>query len=169
MNFRLMYVNGELYYGPSILTPVPAVVVPATTAPNIVSPIPVKVKSLLDPNDDPEMQHNIIKYFYERLKEIYLEATLSKLLKYIMIEDNKSQLVSSQDEYDKNDINANKKEKVKFILDNYFSKYDMEALLHKVVAKKRYNWYDLKTKHSHYIKKAIYKKIKERIERHLKF
>lgn len=179
MNFRLMYVNGEPYYGPSILTPVPtvsAIAIPSSDAraalPNVVmpvNPLPINVKSFLDPNDDPKMQRNIIKYFYERLKEIYLEATLSKLLKYIIIKNNIPQLVESEEEYNKNDVNNNRKERINFILEKYFTKYDMELLLHKLVAKKGYKWYDLKTKHSHSVKKAVYKKIKERILRHLKF
>lgn len=145
--------------GPSIIAPnILTYQNPLTTPPNM-------IRKLSNPNMDPLLQKHVIKYYYQRLKEIYLPGTFSKLLKYVTIKDNNLTLVSSYEEYKNNNSNERIHDRVKFILHNYFSKYDLELVLVKAVEKYSLNWYELKNRHSSLIKKKIYKKIKERLER----
>jgi hypothetical protein len=161
--------NGQLTLG--IPTPIigPVVAPIAGVFPVSNPPALGRVKLLTDPNDDPDYQKRTIKYFYQRLEEVYLGSSLSRLLRYVVVRNGQAALVSSAQEYDNNDITNNQDLRIKFILDKYFSKYDMEMLLHKVVFENGLNWYDLRNKHSQVVKKYIYKRIKHRLQKHLRF
>ncbi len=168
MDTRLFYVNGKLQFGPNTVQVLPAFspVVPILASPTI-SPSSsfTRIKSITNPNDDPDMQKSIIKYFYQKLRDVYFYSSMAKLLGFVKIQDNKPRLVSSYEEYKNNNSPSNPEPKIKYIMDEFFSKYDLEVLLHKVVDNNGYNWYDLKEKHSHKVKKEIYKKIRHILEK----
>lgn len=162
---RLSYdPNGNLTIGgPALVSNIQAPIIP------MASPFPSLIRPISNPNADPKLRHDVVKYYYDRLKTVYLPASLSKLLKYIAVRNGAAALVTSEQEYDNNSTTHNVDLRVKYIMDTYFSKYDLEVVMDKVVNEFGLNWYELKSKHSSEIKKAIYRKIRRRIERDLSF
>jgi len=145
---------------------------------SVVTPPITNIRHLTNPDLDPELQRKVIKHFYKELKEKYFFQKFQNFFKYIVIENNNPRLVKSEEELQKNSNNNDSKLKIKFITDNIFTKYDLEVLISKLIAKysmlfseDEYNlhWYNIKSKHSSLVKKAIYKKIKYRIEKKLSF
>jgi hypothetical protein len=146
---------------------------------SVITPPITNIRHLTNPDSDPELQRKVIKHFYNELKEKYFYEKFQNFFKYIVVENNKPRLVKSEEELQKNaDNNNNSKLKIKFITDNIFTKYDLEVLISKLIAKysmlnseDEYNlhWYNIKYKHSSLIKKAMYKKIKYRLEKKLNF
>jgi hypothetical protein len=146
---------------------------------SVITPPITNIRHFTNPDSDPELQRKVIKHFYNELKEKYFYEKFQNFFKYIVVENNKPRLVKSEEELQKNANNNNdSKLKIKFITDNIFSKYDLEVLISKLIAKysmlnseDEYNlhWYNIKYKHSSLIKKAMYKKIKYRLEKKLNF
>jgi len=161
------------------------------------------IRHLTNPDDDPELRRKVVKHFYKQLKEIYFIDKLKKLFQYIIIENNSNtgnnnntgnngnnsntgnnnntsvRLVKTYEEYKKNENNNNDSNiKIKFITENIFSKYDLEVLISKLIAKygmlnsddeNNMHWYTAKYKYASLVKKAMYKKIKYRFEKKVKF
>ena len=172
---------------------------PFTHGSPIMSPVPIPVtyprvnniRHLTNPDDDPELRRKVVKHFYKQLKEIYFIDKLKKLFQYIIIENNGNngnngntgntgvRLVKTYEEYKKNENNNNDSNiKIKFITENIFSKYDLEVLISKLIAKygmlnsddeNNMHWYTAKYKYASLVKKAMYKKIKYRFEKKVKF
>jgi len=148
----------------------------------VLSPRFSNVRHITDPDADPELRRKVVKHFYKQLKEIYFIDKFKKLFQYIIIEkdDNNARLVKTYEEYKKNEINNDNdsKIKIKFITENIFSKYDLEVLISKLIAKygmlnsddeNNMHWYNSKNKYAGLIKKAMYKKIKYRFEKKMDF
>lgn len=136
---------------------------------NPVGPVnPLSVRSLTNPNDDPELHHRVIKYYYNRLKTYYLPDRFSSLLDYVVVEGGKCRLVNSKEELNNNKPN-NVKDKVEYILEYIFGKYDVENILNHVVYKHGLNWYELQTKHASYVKSGLYYGILKKINKQLDF
>jgi len=179
--------------------------IPFTHGSPIMSPVPIpityprvnNIRHLTNPDDDPELRRKVVKHFYKQLKEIYFIDKLKKLFQYIIIENNGNtgnnsntgnngntsntsvRLVKTYEEYKKNENNNNDSNiKIKFITENIFSKYDLEVLISKLIAKygmlnsddeNNMHWYTAKYKYASLVKKAMYKKIKYRFEKKVKF
>lgn len=163
---------------------------PGTTTPNspvnttltynVVTPPITNIRHLTHPDQDPQLRKNVVKHFYNRLKEVYfLSSKFKSLLKYIVVENNIARLVKTYEELQKNiSNNSDYSTRVKFIIDNIFSKYDLEVLISKLIAKygmlyseDAYNmhWYNVKNKYSKKVTKAMYKKIKYRLQKKVHF
>jgi hypothetical protein len=162
---------------PPPVTPPP----PATTATSytVVTPPITNVRHITSPDADPELRRKVVKHFYNQLKDVYFLDKFKKLFKYIVVENGSARLVKSYEELQKNANNYNdSKLKISFITDNIFSKYDLEVLISKLIAKysmlysdDEYNmhWYTAKYKHARIVKKAMYKKIKYRLQKKVNF
>jgi hypothetical protein len=145
----------------------------------VLSPRFGNVRHITDPDSDPELRRKVVKHFYKELKEKYFIDKFNKFFQYIIIENDKSRLVKTYEEYKKNENNYNdSKIKIKFITENIFTKYDLEVLISKLIAKygmlnsddqNNMHWYNSKNKYAGLIKKAMYKKIKYRFEKKVDF
>jgi len=162
--------------------PVTAVPVPVASPINysLITPNITNIRHLTHPDQDPELRRKVVKHFYNELKEVYFLSKFQKLLKYVIVEENnKVRLVNSFNELQQNKNNNNNFSlRIKFITENIFSKYDLEVLISKLIAKysmlyseDEYNihWYNAKNKHAGIIKKAMYKKIKYRLQKKVNF
>jgi hypothetical protein len=146
---------------------------------SVITPPITNIRQISFPDNDPELRRKVVKYFYDRLKDIYFHGKFQKLLKYIVIENNIPRLVKSYEELQKNIDNKNDISiRIKFITENIFSKYDLEVLISKLIQKygmlfsdDEYNmhWYNAKNKYSSKVKKAMYKKIKYRLQKKVHF
>jgi hypothetical protein len=150
----------------------------------VLSPRYGNVRHITDPDADPELRRKVIKHFYKELKEKYFIDKFNKFFQYIIIENddnnnNSARLVKTYEEYKKNENNyTNSNKKIKFITENIFTKYDLEVLISKLIAKygmlnsddeNNMHWYNSKNKYAGLIKKAMYKKIKYRLEKKVDF
>ena len=93
----------------------------------------------------------------------WLYSDFSQLLQYLIVKGEKVSVVSNKSQLEKNKTNQNSEKKVDFIADNVMTKYDLKSFLKKLVNKSGINWYDLKQNKS-YVKRAIYKKIKNNLK-----
>ena len=145
----------------------------------VLSPRFSNVRHITDPDSDPELRRKVIKHFYKELKEKYFIDKFNKFFQYIIIENNEPRMVKTYEEYKKNENNfTDSNKKIKFITENIFSKYDLEVLISKLIAKygmlnsddeNNMHWYNSKNKYASLIKKAMYKKIKYRLEKKVDF
>jgi hypothetical protein len=145
----------------------------------VLSPRFGNVRHITDPDSDPELRRKVVKHFYKELKEKYFIDKFNKFFQYIIIENDESRLVKTYEEYKKNENNyTDSNKKIKFITENIFSKYDLEVLISKLIAKygmlnsddeNNMHWYNSKNKYAGLIKKAMYKKIKYRFEKKVDF
>jgi hypothetical protein len=156
--------------------------VPGTTQSynlSILTPPITNIRQISHPDNDPELRKKVVKYFYDKLKDISFNSKFQKLLKYIIVENDKARLVKSYEELQQNEKNnSNMTARVNFIIDHIFSKYDLELLISKLIQKygmlfsdDEYNmhWYNAKNKYSSKVKKAMYKKIKYRLQKKVIF
>jgi hypothetical protein len=167
-------------------TPAPAAGAPAPASAQspaisytVITPPITNIRHITSPDADPELRRKVIKHFYNQLKDVYFLGKFQNLLKYIIVENNSARLVKSDEELQKNTNNNNDFTlRIQFIIDNIISKYDLEVLISKLIAKygmlyseDEYNmhWYNAKYKHSRLIKKAMYKKIKYRLQKKVNF
>jgi hypothetical protein len=160
-------------------TTAPASATATPTSYTVITPPITNVRHITSPDADPELRRKVVKHFYNQLKEVYFIDKFKKLFKYIVVENDKARLVKSYEELQKNANNYNNsKLKISFITDNIFSKYDLEVLISKLIAKysmlysdDEYNmhWYTAKYKHAKLVKKAMYKKIKYRLQKKVDF
>ena len=145
----------------------------------VLSPRFSNVRHLTVPDNDPELRRKVVKHFYKELKEKYFIDKFNKFFQYIIIENDESRLVKTYEEYKKNENNYNdSKKKIKFITENIFTKYDLEVLISKLIAKygmlnsddeNNMHWYNSKNRYAGLIKKTMYKKIKYRFEKKVDF
>jgi hypothetical protein len=145
----------------------------------VITPPITSIRSLAHPDQDPELRRKVVKHFYDNLKEVYFIGKFKKLLRYVIVDNNQARLVKSLEELNKNKSNENDLSlRIKFITENIFSKYDLEILISKLIAKygmlfsedeNNMHWYNAKTRYSRKIKNAMYKKIKYRLQKKLKF
>jgi hypothetical protein len=126
-----------------------------------------KVRKYFNPNDDPQLHESVVHHFYKKLKTIWFETSFTKLLRFVKIENGTPSIVNNESEIKDSNEHSQNIKKVEYILEHVFTKYDMEALLQQVAYENMANWYDMKTKHNHIVKEAVYKKIKHRLTRHL--
>ena len=138
-----------------------------------ISPIipysPLSIRSITNPDDDPEMRKSVVRYYYDKIKDYYLPERFSVLLKYIIVENGKPRLVKSNSEYENNKVDKDIPLRVKFILDYYFGKSELELVIAKTVNKHGLRWYELKSKHLSTIKRAIFNKIEHILDRECEF
>lgn len=126
----------------------------------------LKLRQYFNPNDDPELHQNVIKYFYKKLQDVWLSSSMAKLLRFIKVDGNNAFIVRSHQEFENNNDTTHQDKKIAYIIDRVFSKYDLEALLEKLSYEYNLNWYDMKNTHNDLIKRSIYRKIKHRLSRH---
>jgi hypothetical protein len=127
-------------------------------------PIITSYNNFFNVNNDPELRKRIYKYFYKKYRDIWLSFSYEKLFKYFIKENDKIIFVKSREEYINNKI-TDKKEKKEYILKNIFGKHEMLIFLDRFIRKNNLNWYDVKQNNQNDIKSAIYKKIKNHIEK----
>ena len=175
---------------PATTTAVPAATTGVTSAAGVgtatplsytvITPPITNIRHLTTPDQDPELRRKVVKHFYNNLKEVYfLSSKFQKLLKYIVVENNIPRLVKSFEELQTNsNNNSDFKLRIKFITDNIFSKYDLEILISKLIAKysmlysedeHNMHWHNAKYRHAKVVKKGIYKKIKYRLQKKVNF
>jgi hypothetical protein len=145
----------------------------------VLSPRFSNVRHLTVPDNDPELRKKVVKHFYKELKEKYFIDKFNKFFQYIIIENNEPRIVKTYEEYKKNENNfTDSNKKIKFITENIFSKYDLEVLISKLIAKygmlnsddeNNMHWYNSKNRYAGLIKKTMYKKIKYRLEKKVDF
>lgn len=126
----------------------------------------LKARQYFNPNDDPELHKNVVNHFYNKLKTVWLETSMDKLLRFIKVENGNAFIVRSHQEFENNNDNGNRQKKIDYIIDRVFSKYDLEGLLEKLAVQYMLNWYDMKNTHNDIIKRTVYRKIKHRLSRH---
>jgi len=132
-------------------------------SPSIMSPIYTPSVGYPDLNYDHTLRRKMTAYFYERTMNDWLYSDFSQLLQYLIVKGEKVSVVSNKSQLEKNKTNQNSEKKVDFIADNVMTKYDLKSFLKKLVNKSGINWYDLKQNKS-YVKRAIYKKIKNNLK-----
>ena len=145
----------------------------------VLSPRFGNVRHITDPDSDPELRRKVVKHFYKELKEKYFIDKFNKFFQYIIIENNEPRIVKTYEEYKKNEnVFTDSNKKIKFITENIFTKYDLEVLISKLIAKygmlnsddeNNMHWYNSKNRYAGLIKKAMYKKIKYRFEKKVDF
>ena len=118
-------------------------------------------------NNDPDLIRKVTKYFFEKTMNSWLYSDFEDLLTYLLIKGNKVSVVSNKKELENNKRDSNMKSiemKVNFIADNVMTKYDMKSFLKKYALKSGLDLWKLKENKS-YVKKSIYKKIKNKLEK----
>jgi len=118
-------------------------------------------------NNDPDLIRKVTKYFFEKTMNSWLYSDFEDLLTYLVIKGDKVRVVSNKKELENNKRDNNMKTlemKVNFIADNVMTKYDMKSFLKKYSLKSGLDLWKLKENKS-YVKKSIYKKIKNNLEK----
>lgn len=118
-------------------------------------------------NNDPDLIRKVTKYFFEKTMNSWLYSDFEDLLTYLVIKGDKVSVVSNKKELENNKRDSNMKSiemKVNFIADNVMTKYDMKSFLKKYALKSGLDLWKLKENKS-YVKKSIYKKIKNKLEK----
>ena len=118
-------------------------------------------------NNDPDLIRKVTKYFFEKTMNSWLYSDFEDLLTYLVIKGDKVRVVSNKKELENNKRDSNMKTlemKVNFIADNVMTKYDMKSFLKKYAIKSGLDLWKLKENKS-YVKKSIYKKIKNKLEK----
>lgn len=118
-------------------------------------------------NNDPDLIRKVTKYFFEKTMNSWLYSDFEDLLTYLVIKGDKVSVVSNKKELENNKRDSNMKsieKKVNFIADNVMTKYDMKSFLKKYALKSGLDLWKLKENKS-YVKKSIYKKIKNKLEK----
>jgi len=143
-----------------------------TMSKNILFPYPVTpIGPLYDSVDydsvdnDSELRSKMTKYFYEKTFNSWLIQN-AKLLRYFKVSGEKVSMVKNKSEYEKNNIKHDeKKQIVKYILENIFDKYDIKSTLKIFVSRSRSKWFELKD-NKEYVIKFIMKRIKKKLKQH---
>jgi len=118
-------------------------------------------------NSDPDLLRKVTKYFYEKTMNKWILSDFEYLLSYLIIKNNEVKLVKTKSEQEKNkkELETNKiNMKIEFIANYVFTKYDMKSFVKKFAIKANLDLWDLE-KNRKYVKKALYKKIKNRLEK----
>ena len=127
-------------------------------------PLP-NIAPVLNVSDNPDLKRRMTKYFYEKTFNKWMYSDFNDILQYLAIRGNKVVPVASKKEYSNNkDTLETLNQKIDFIVDNIFSKYDMKSFLNKLVMKSNIKWFDLKI-HRDAVKDAIYKKIRSEVKK----
>jgi hypothetical protein len=114
-------------------------------------------------NNDPELRKKMTKYFFQKLQDDWLYASFGDVAKYLTVVDNKVTFSKSLSEMGKNGEMTI--EKVKFIVDEVFTKHDLLEVIDKYVRRRNVNWYDLKTKHKADLRDYIHGKLKNHMRK----
>jgi hypothetical protein len=88
---------------------------------------------------------------------------MENLLKYIKVDNGNAYVLRTSQEIENNSPNSNRQQKIDYIMERVFSKYDLEALLEKLAVQYFLNWYDMKNTHNDFIKQSVFRKIKQRL------
>ena len=118
-------------------------------------------------NNDPDLIRKVTKYFFEKTMNSWLYSDFEDLLTYLVVKGDKVRVISNKKELENNKRDSNMKsieKKVNFIADNVMTKYDMKSFLKKYALKSGLDLWKLKENKS-YVKKSIYKKIKNKLEK----
>ena len=118
-------------------------------------------------NNDPDLIRSVSKYFFESTMNRWLYSDFQELLKYLVIKNNKVNVVGNRDELNNNKLDNNMEDmrlKVRFISEYIMTKYDMKNFLKKLSLKTGLDLYKFK-KYKSKIKKALYRKIKRKLEK----
>ena len=118
-------------------------------------------------NRDPSLLRSVTKYFYEKTMNKWLLSDFEHLLSYLIIKNKNVALVKSDKELEKNkpdNDTAKINMKVEFIANYVFTKHDMRSFVKKFAIKTNLDLWDLE-KNKKYVKKALYKKIRRRLEK----
>ena len=96
-------------------------------------------------------QQQALDYLYYRVLDYWIhEPELKSVLKFMKIDNDKVVLVSSMNEYDKNDVKEDtrktREKKSDYIEENILPKYEMRRLLGRVIEKTKYKWVYLSQK-----------------------
>lgn len=102
----------------------------------------------------------ITRYFFEKLK-IWLNSDYENLLDFLKVKGKKVSIVNSMREFRKNTTKGKDyKIKIKYILENIMTVYDLKSFLKKFVVKTDFKWFELK-ENKKLVKKTLYKRIKK--------
>lgn len=118
-------------------------------------------------NNDPRLLKRVYKYFYEKTMNDWLYGEFRELLKYLVYKDNRVDMVSNELEMKQNPSDNNMEimtKKIEFISKYVMSKYDMKNFIKKYAKKSNIDLWDLK-KYKSYVKKSIYKTLKNHLEK----
>lgn len=118
-------------------------------------------------NNDPDLIRSVTKYFFESTMNRWLYSDFQELLRYLVIKNNKVSVVRNRDELEKNKLDNKMDDmrlKVRFISEYIMTKYDMRNFLKKLALKTGLDLWKFK-KNKSKIKKALYRKIKKKLEK----
>ena len=148
--------NGENYTVTTSLIPPIAPIVPMNSQ-----------VQYLNVNNDPDLIRKVTKYFFEKTMNAWMYSDFEDLLTYLVVKNGKVSVVSNKKELENNKRDTDMKSielKVNFITDHVMTKYDMKSFLKKYALKSGLDMWKLKENKS-YVKKSIYKKIKNKLEK----
>lgn len=133
-------------------------------------PNPIKISDL---NTSYMAQREMTKYLYYRiLDKWFYTDELCHLLKYFKIENDKIEMIKSEEEYKKVKVcdhnNKDIQMKVDFIQSNFFSLKDMKRILTRIVQELGINWYDLPQR-EYIVVDVVESKLKQKIRDALPF
>tara|TARA_B100000886_G_scaffold339581_1_gene305505 strand:+ start:2499 stop:3323 length:825 start_codon:yes stop_codon:yes gene_type:complete len=118
-------------------------------------------------NRDPGLLRSVTKMFYEKTMNKWILSDFEDLLSYLIIKNKNVELVKSEKELEKNKPESDTAKvnmKVEFIANYVFTKHDMRSFVKKFAIKANLDLWDLE-KNKKYVKKALYKKIRRRLEK----
>jgi len=148
---------------------------------NIVSPVSpffrlnnpyLPLHTISDPDADPDLRKDVIKFYYNKLKHSYFNDDFKRFLHFVIIDNNTKEprLVKSMEELKSNTNYDNADKRIRYILDNIFGKYELEALIATLVARNpEITWVKLQTKYKSTVKDNVAKKLLKNIEKKLSF
>ena len=128
--------------------------------------IPVQ-NSYQNVNNDPDLIRNVSKYFFESTMNRWLYSDFQELLRYLVIKKDKVNVVGNRDDLMKNKLDNNMEDmrtKIRFISEYVMTKYDMKSFLKRLALKTGLDLWKFK-KNKSKIKRAIYRKIKRKLEK----
>jgi hypothetical protein len=128
---------------------------------------PLGVRTITNPDDDPELQDRVVKYYYKLLKDYYLPNKFISLLDFIVVDNNGGRIIKKSESIQET-TDKNVKQKIDYIFENVFGKYNVQNALNKVIYKHGYQWHTLLTHHPSSIKKALYKELQHVLRKKLK-
>lgn len=145
-----IYASNPLPYGPVLIEPRPI----------------FKTKSYdYTINNDPNLQKTVTGYFFRKLSDSWMHELFADLQRYLDVDSSgEIKFVKNIDEFKKID-NKHADQKIKFIIEEVFTKHDMHRFLAKYVETKNVKWYDLKTQHKSDVKKNLHKKLKNHMRK----
>nr|QBK88488.1 MAG: uncharacterized protein LCMiAC01_01650 [Mimivirus LCMiAC01] len=117
---------------------------------------------------DPRIHRRMAKYYYLRTYEDWLSDKLLDVLNYLVVKNDKVELISSINKYDSEAVHKEKEsvidKKIEFIKEYFLTKSMMLRLLAKYVRETGISWFDLPN-YNYFIRRLIKKSLIRRFKK----